>query len=144
MKKKAPRKSILNQKIDIGLTPAEGQWISSFLFFDVIVWGLSIFGVIITGGSSAEGLTFLFPLFYAPFWLFLPSVWIGQASSAGYEMILLPIIGVAGHAGLGWATAKLLGDWDTDTVTSKAVAFLVLLSLITVSTYILRATGAFI
>lgn len=144
MRKNASCLSFLKHRIETKLSPTEQQWITSFLFFDAIVWGLSFFGLILSGGAAAEGLTFLFPLFYAPFWLFLPSVWIGQASGAGLEMILLPIIGVAGHAGLGWITARLLGDWETDTVTSKVIAFFVLLALIIGSSWALSAAGMII
>lgn len=135
-------KGFLTRRVEINIDTPVKQWVASFLFFDAIVWSLAIIGLIASGGTAAEGVLFMFPIFYAPFWLFIPDM--GNVGGLGVNNLAMPIVGIFFHAVLGVVVGKMFKNREVDTFTSKVVAFFILLALIVISFVALDAYGYFI
>jgi hypothetical protein len=137
--------SIFFRSLGFKWDSATRQWVDSFLFYDILAFILAVIDMLTSGGAAGVGLFFFLPMAYGPFWLLiLPIQWLLGQTSSGFELLMIPLLGLAGHVGMGLLFGRLFRNRPMSKVASRTIAVLLLLGMAIGTIVLAEMTGAII
>lgn len=123
-------------------TPAEKQWMASFAAVDALFWLFILINCIAYPDLCGVGIGFSLVGFYAPFWFLLNPLG-AVLQSYEVEIVVISIIGLACHVGIGWIIGRFARGTRVPWIESIAFSVLYIIIIAAVGNVLGYATNVF-